>query len=243
MRIHVETSSGMPITRQIAAQIRAQCASGTLQPGQRLPSVRALAAELAINQNTILRVYERLTAEGLLERRHGDGTFVADRVPTGQMKAQRQLLRQEIAARGRIGQDVARRRGRTTPVAGRRNHMKDREENMQTMNEPAIELRGLVKSYGTKAVLTGLELLVPKGSVVGLLGTNGAGKTTLIKCALGLIRPQSGRGPIARRGLLDVECRGQDAHRLRAAGHPPVSLDEGAATDRLHGRLLPELEP
>lgn len=97
MRIHVETSSGMPITRQIAAQIRAQCASGTLQPGQRLPSVRALAAELAVNQNTILRVYERLTAEGLLERRHGDGTFVADRVPTGQMKAQRQLLRQEIA--------------------------------------------------------------------------------------------------------------------------------------------------
>ncbi len=97
MHIRVETSSGMPITRQIAAQIRAQCASGTLKPGDRLPSVRVLAAELAVNQNTILRVYERLTAEGLLERRHGDGTFVADRIPTGQMKAQRQLLREEIA--------------------------------------------------------------------------------------------------------------------------------------------------
>ena len=96
MRIRVETSSGMPITRQIAAQIRAQCASGTLRPGERLPSVRALAAELAVNQNTILRVYERLTAEGLLQRRHGDGTFVADRVPTGQMRAQRELLRQQI---------------------------------------------------------------------------------------------------------------------------------------------------
>ncbi|MBN1909503.1 MAG: GntR family transcriptional regulator [Pirellulales bacterium] len=97
MQIRVETSSGMPITRQIAAQIRAQCASGVLQPGQRLPSVRALAAELAVNQNTILRVYERLTAEGLLERRHGDGTFVADDVPSGQMQAQRQVLRQQIA--------------------------------------------------------------------------------------------------------------------------------------------------
>ena len=96
MQIRVETSSGMPITRQIAAQIRAQCASGTLRPGCRLPSVRALAAELTVNQNTILRVYERLTAEGLLERRHGDGTFVAQSVPGGQMKAQRQLLRQEI---------------------------------------------------------------------------------------------------------------------------------------------------
>ena len=97
MRIRVETSSGMPITRQIAAQIRAQCASGALKPGDRLPSVRALAAELTVNQNTILRVYERLTAEGLLERRHGDGTFVADHVPTGQMKIQRQLLHQQIA--------------------------------------------------------------------------------------------------------------------------------------------------
>lgn len=97
MQIRVETSSGMPITRQIAAQIRAQCASGVLQPGERLPSVRALAGELAVNQNTILRVYERLTGEGLLERRHGDGTFVADRVPSGQMKAQRQLLLEQIA--------------------------------------------------------------------------------------------------------------------------------------------------
>ncbi len=97
MRIRVETSSGMPITRQIAAQIRAQCASGTLQPGERLPSVRVLAAELAVNQNTILRVYERLTAEGLLQRRHGDGTFVADHVPSGQLRKQRELLRQQIA--------------------------------------------------------------------------------------------------------------------------------------------------
>jgi GntR family transcriptional regulator len=97
MQIRVETSSGMPITRQIAAQIRAQCASGAIRPGERLPSVRALAAELAVNQNTILRVYERLTGEGLLERRHGDGTFVADRVPSGQMKAQRVLLREQVA--------------------------------------------------------------------------------------------------------------------------------------------------
>jgi ABC-2 type transport system ATP-binding protein len=60
------------------------------------------------------------------------------------------------------------------------------------MNDAAIELRGIVKSYGKKQVLTGLDLAVPKGSVLGLLGTNGVGKTTLIKCALGLIRPQQG---------------------------------------------------
>ena len=49
-----------------------------LSPGERLPSVRELARELAVNQNTVLRVYERLSGEGLLEMRHGQGTFVAD---------------------------------------------------------------------------------------------------------------------------------------------------------------------
>ncbi|MDB5295228.1 MAG: ytrA 2 [Phycisphaerales bacterium] len=96
MFIRVETSSGLPITRQIADQVRAHCAAGTLRPGDRLPSVRELARELAVNQNTVLRVYERLTTEGLLERRHGDGTFVADRLPPGRLKAERELLRQEV---------------------------------------------------------------------------------------------------------------------------------------------------
>ncbi|HEX4052946.1 MAG TPA: GntR family transcriptional regulator [Tepidisphaeraceae bacterium] len=96
MFIRIETSSGMPITRQIADQIRSHSASGALAPGDRLPSVRQLAKELAVNQNTILRVYERLTAEGLLERRHGDGTYVADSLPRGRAKAQRELLIQEL---------------------------------------------------------------------------------------------------------------------------------------------------
>lgn len=60
------------------------------------------------------------------------------------------------------------------------------------MSDAAIQLEAVVKSYGTKQVLTGLDLAVPTGSVLGLLGTNGSGKTTLIKCALGLIRPQQG---------------------------------------------------
>src|SRR5450432_1129462 len=96
MFIRVETSSGVPITRQIADQIRAHSVNGVLAPGDRLPSVRQLAKELAVNQNTILHVYERLTAEGLLERRQGDGTYVSQKLPPGRVKAQRELLVQEI---------------------------------------------------------------------------------------------------------------------------------------------------
>src|ERR1700761_9853765 len=96
MFLRIESSSGVPIPRQIADQIRAHSVSGAVAPGDRLPSVRQLAKELAVNQNTILHVYERLTAEGLLERRHGDGTYVAESLPPGRIKAQRDMLKQEI---------------------------------------------------------------------------------------------------------------------------------------------------
>ena len=95
MFVRVETTSGLPVTRQIMDQVQAQCVSGTIRPGDRLPSVRQLARQLAVNQNTILRVYERLTAEGLLERRHGDGTYVADTIPPAQVERQRQLLKDD----------------------------------------------------------------------------------------------------------------------------------------------------
>ena len=79
MFLRIEKGSAVPISRQIADQIATLCASGGVQPGERLPSVRELARELAVNQNTVLRVYERLCGEGLLEMRHGQGTFVAGR--------------------------------------------------------------------------------------------------------------------------------------------------------------------
>ncbi|HUB25616.1 MAG TPA: GntR family transcriptional regulator [Tepidisphaeraceae bacterium] len=96
MFIRIESSSGVPIMRQIADQIRSHSVSGALAPGDRLPSVRQLAKELAVNPNTILHVYERLTAEGILERRQGDGTYVSLNLPRGQAKAQRELLIAEI---------------------------------------------------------------------------------------------------------------------------------------------------
>ena len=55
-----------------------------------------------------------------------------------------------------------------------------------------LKLDGVTKRYRDKPVLDGLDLAIPAGSVVGLLGKNGAGKTTLLKTALGLVKPDAG---------------------------------------------------
>lgn len=101
MFLRIEKGSSVPISRQIAEQIATLCASGSLTPGERLPSVRELARELAVNQNTILRVYERLVGEGLLEMRHGQGTFVAGRAKRGQLAVHRERLVDELRQIGR----------------------------------------------------------------------------------------------------------------------------------------------
>jgi len=96
MFLRIEKGSAVPISRQIADQIATLCASGGVRPGERLPSVRELARELAVNQNTVLRVYERLCGEGLLEMRHGQGTFVVGRMSKTRMAAHRSRLIDEL---------------------------------------------------------------------------------------------------------------------------------------------------
>jgi GntR family transcriptional regulator len=96
MFLRIEKGSAVPISRQIADQIATLCASGGVSPGDRLPSVRELARELAVNQNTVLRVYERLCGEGLLEMRHGQGTFVTGRMSKTRITAHRARLVDEL---------------------------------------------------------------------------------------------------------------------------------------------------
>jgi GntR family transcriptional regulator len=105
MFLRIEKGSAVPISRQIADQVATLCASGALRPGERLPSVRELARDLAVNQNTVLRVYERLCGEGLLEMRHGQGTFVTGRMSKTRMAAHRTRLVDELRqiARQAIG--------------------------------------------------------------------------------------------------------------------------------------------
>jgi GntR family transcriptional regulator len=74
--------SGIPIYRQIVEQVRRMVASGQLQPGAALPSVRELAMSHAVNPMTVSKAYSLLETEGLLERNRGKPMTVASQSRT-----------------------------------------------------------------------------------------------------------------------------------------------------------------
>ena len=78
MEFRLDDHSGVPIYRQIQDLIRLGIASGKLRPGQQLPTVRALAVDLAVNPNTVIRAYMELEREGVLATEQGTGTFVSE---------------------------------------------------------------------------------------------------------------------------------------------------------------------
>lgn len=71
-------SSGVPIYRQIVQQARYSIASGRVQSGDRLPSVRAIATELGINPMTVSKAYSMLEQAGVVVRQPGIGMVVSD---------------------------------------------------------------------------------------------------------------------------------------------------------------------
>ena len=77
MHILIDNKSGAPIYDQIYSQIKAQIIAGALQPGEALPSIRALAKDLKISVITTKRAYDELEQEGFLYTIPGKGSFVA----------------------------------------------------------------------------------------------------------------------------------------------------------------------
>ena len=75
--IHLNSRDPRPIYEQIMDNLRRLIISGGVAPGERLPSVRELAAQLAINPNTIQRAYRELENEGFIYSMTGKGSFVA----------------------------------------------------------------------------------------------------------------------------------------------------------------------
>jgi GntR family transcriptional regulator len=76
--IHLDYRDSRPIYQQVKDTLRRHIVTGVLMPGEKLPSVRALASQLSINPNTIQRAYAELEAEGYIFSVTGKGNFVAE---------------------------------------------------------------------------------------------------------------------------------------------------------------------
>jgi GntR family transcriptional regulator len=72
----LDARSGVPTYLQLVGQVKQAILLGYLQPGDQLPTVREVAAELAINPNTVAKAYRELDREGLAAARSGQGTFI-----------------------------------------------------------------------------------------------------------------------------------------------------------------------
>lgn len=78
MFIHIDPDNGVAIYDQIVHQVVFAVARETLKPGNRVPSVRELAKDLAINPNTVARAYQQLQQQGVLQAVRGVGLQVAE---------------------------------------------------------------------------------------------------------------------------------------------------------------------
>lgn len=105
--IQVNFNSGEPVTRQVVAQIKWMVASGQLQPGEKLPSVRDLSKQLKVNPTTVTRIYGELSAESVIVLRQGQGAFVSTQSTTTNRaearKQVRELIRRMLSEAVRLG--------------------------------------------------------------------------------------------------------------------------------------------
>lgn len=96
MFFHIDPHNGVAIYDQVVRQVKFAVARGALQPGERVPSIRDLARELAINPNTVARAYQQLQTDGVLETVRGVGLEVPKGAAERCRKERRELIQQRL---------------------------------------------------------------------------------------------------------------------------------------------------
>jgi len=96
LRFQINFKSGMPVYLQLVDQVKAAAASGALQPGEALPSIRPLAEELRLNRNTVAKAYSELESLGVIETLPGKGCFLKQNHSPLRKEVRRKLLIEEI---------------------------------------------------------------------------------------------------------------------------------------------------
>jgi len=92
----LDAHSGVPVYRQLMDQVQAAVASGILNMGDQLPTVRQVAVDLTINPNTVSRAYREMEIRGLLDTQQGSGTFISDRKVEYSKNERERLLTQLV---------------------------------------------------------------------------------------------------------------------------------------------------
>ena len=98
MHIQISLQDGVPIYRQIVNQVKYLVASGQLQAEEELPPIRALAEQLQVTPNTVVKAYGQLEEDGVVYKRRGAGTYVAQAASRLARKEQRKILVQRADA-------------------------------------------------------------------------------------------------------------------------------------------------
>ena len=92
MLFQLNFKSGKPVYLQLVDQVKAAAASGAVQPGEPLPSIRPLAEELRVNRNTVAKAYAELERQGVIETIVGKGCFIRANNSPFKKEVRRRLL-------------------------------------------------------------------------------------------------------------------------------------------------------
>jgi GntR family transcriptional regulator len=94
--IQINFSSAIPAYLQIVEQVKRMAASGTIRPGDSLPTIRALAEQVRLNRNTVAKAYSELEREGVIETVSGKGCFLTNAKSPLSAEARRELIARDI---------------------------------------------------------------------------------------------------------------------------------------------------
>ena len=96
MQFQLNFKSGKPVYLQLVDQVKAAAASGAVQPGEPLPSIRPLAERLRVNRNTVAKAYAELESQRVIETIAGKGCFIRATSSPFRKDARLKLLAEEV---------------------------------------------------------------------------------------------------------------------------------------------------
>jgi GntR family transcriptional regulator len=135
-RFRLDGSSGVPPYLQLVHQVRQSLLLGYLREGDRLPTVKEVAADLVINPNTVVKAYRQLEHEGLAGGRPGQGTFItatSSPIAPQAQQAMRASLEEWLSAAEAAGLDD---KAVTALIAAVRNDMRNNPARSRSATRP-----------------------------------------------------------------------------------------------------------